>query len=111
MDSGDTMDLVFRDFSKAFNFVNHRFVIKKLKAYVINDKVVNWIESFLKERTFNVSINGNISPSKAAGSGVPQGSMLGRYNGCFPPERTKTTAQHPELMFSRHSFRWNLREF
>ncbi len=77
MDSGDTVDLVFLEFSKAFDSVNHRFLIKNLKAYGIDDKVVNWIESFLKERTFNVSINRNISPSKAAVSGVPQGSVLG----------------------------------
>ncbi len=38
---------------------------------------MNWIESFLKERTFNVSINGTISPSKATGSGAPQVSGLG----------------------------------
>ncbi len=38
---------------------------------------MNWIESFLHERTFNVSINGSISQSKATVSGVPQGSMLG----------------------------------
>ncbi len=30
---------------------------------VFNDKVVNWIESFPKERTLNVSVNGSISPS------------------------------------------------
>ncbi len=47
------------------------------RTYGINDKIVKWIESFLKERTFNVSINGKISPSKAAVSDVPQGSVLG----------------------------------
>ncbi len=77
MDSGDTVDLVFLDFTKAFDSVNNRFLIEKLKAYGINDKVANWIESFLKERTSNVSINGRISPSRAAASGVPQGSVLG----------------------------------
>ncbi len=34
------------------------------------------IESFLKERTFNLSINGSISPSTAAVGGVPQGFVL-----------------------------------
>ncbi len=77
MDTGDTVDLVFLDFSKAFDSVNHRFLIKKLKAYGINDTFVKWIETFLKEMTFNASINGNISPSKAAVSGVPHGSVLG----------------------------------
>ncbi len=77
MDSGDTVDLVFLDFSKAFDSVNHLFLIQKLKAYGINDNIVNWIESFLHEITFNVSINRIISKSKAALSGVPQGSVLG----------------------------------
>ncbi len=43
MDSGDTVDLVFLDFSKAFESVNHRFLIQKLKAYGIYDNIVNWI--------------------------------------------------------------------
>ncbi len=55
------------------------FLIQKLKAYGINDNIVNWIESFLHDRTFNVSINGSISQSKAAVSGVPQGSVLGPF--------------------------------
>ncbi len=38
---------------------------------------MNWIESFLHERTFNVSINGSISESKAVVSGVSQGFVLG----------------------------------
>ncbi len=32
MDGSDTVDLVFLDFSKAFDFVSHRFLIQKLKA-------------------------------------------------------------------------------
>ncbi len=76
MDSGDTMDLVFLDFSKVSYSVNHRFLIQKLKVYGINDNVVNWIESFLHERTFKVSTDGSIFQSKAAVSGVPQESVV-----------------------------------
>ncbi len=57
--------------SKVFDSVYHRLLIQKLKAKGITDIVVNLIESFLKERTFNVSINVGISPSKAAVSSVP----------------------------------------
>ncbi len=77
MDNVDTMDLVFPDFSKAFDSVNHRFLIQKPKAYGINGSIMNWIESFLHDRTFNVSINGSVSQSKAAVSGVFQGNVLG----------------------------------
>ncbi len=59
------------------NSVNHRFLIQQLQAYGINDNMVNWIESFLHKKTFKVSINGCLSQSKAAVSGVPQGSVLG----------------------------------
>ncbi len=45
MDSGGTVDLVFLDFYKAFDSVNHHFLIQKLKAYGIHDNIVNWIES------------------------------------------------------------------
>ncbi len=71
MGSGDTVDLVFLDSSKAFDSVNHRILIQKLKACGINDNIVNRIESFLHERTFNVSINKSVTQSKAAVSGVP----------------------------------------
>ncbi len=79
MESGDTVYLVFLDFSKFSDSVNHRFLTQKLKAYGYVDNIVNWIESFIHERTFYVSINGIISQSKEAVSGVPQGSVLGHF--------------------------------
>ncbi len=36
MDSGDTADLVFLDFSKAFDYVIHNYFIQKLKVYGIH---------------------------------------------------------------------------
>ncbi len=71
MDSGETVDLVFLVVSKAFDGVNQRFLIMKLKAYGINDKVVNWIESFLKERTFNISIKGKHIPKQGCSERCP----------------------------------------
>ncbi len=77
MECGDTVDLVLLDFSKGVDSVNHRFLIWKLKAYGINDNIVNRIESYLQERTLSVSINGSSPKSKASLSGAPQGSALG----------------------------------
>ncbi len=39
MDSGDTVDLVFIDFSNAFDSVNHRFLVQKIELYGINDRL------------------------------------------------------------------------
>ncbi len=79
IESGDTVDLVFPDVSKAFDLVNYCCVIQKLKAYGINDNIVNRIDSFLHERTFTVSIKWNEFQSKAAANSAAQGPMPGPF--------------------------------
>ncbi len=41
MDSSDIVDLIFLNFSKAFDSINHRLLIQKLRAYGINDNAIN----------------------------------------------------------------------
>ncbi len=38
--------------------------------------VVDWAQAFLSNRHFRVRVNGQVSDSRSAGSGVPQGSVL-----------------------------------
>ncbi len=40
------MDLVYLDFAKAFDSVNHRFLLAKLKSSGIDGAVLNWIKSY-----------------------------------------------------------------
>ena len=48
------------NFSKAFDKVD--LLIHKLKHYVITDKtIINWIKSFLHERSQQVLVEGDIS--------------------------------------------------
>ncbi len=61
----------------AFDSVNHRFLLHKLVAYGIDAGLIRWIQAFLRDRTFRVPVNGCVSESKSAQSGVPQGSVLG----------------------------------
>ncbi len=77
MDGGETFDMVFLDFAKAFDSVNHRMLCLKLRAYGINPMVVGWVQACLSNRHFRVRVNGQVSDSRSAGSGVPQGSVLG----------------------------------
>ncbi len=77
IDEGDTVDIVYLDFAKAFDSVNHRLLLAKLKCYEIAPSVINWIESYLRWCSFQVSVNGSLSQVAEAVSGVPQGSVLG----------------------------------
>ena len=43
----DTVDTVYLYFSKAFDTVPHRRLIRKLEAYGINGSLLSWISSFL----------------------------------------------------------------
>ncbi len=49
----------------------------KLRAYGINPMVVDWVQAFLSNGHFRVRVNGQVSDSRSAGSGAPQGSVLG----------------------------------
>ncbi len=71
------MDLVYLDFAKAFDSVNHRFLLAKLKASGIDGAVLNWIKSYLSDRSYQVQIDGILSLEAPCLSGVHQGSIIG----------------------------------
>src|SRR5271170_5517985 len=68
---------IFLDFSKAFDKVPHKLLLKKLEAYGIEKDLISLIHSFLSDRTQKVVIDGLASDSVQVSSGVPQGSVLG----------------------------------
>jgi len=77
LDAGDQIGAVLLDFSKAFDKVPHKRLIYKLNHYGIHGTVLDWISSFLSERSQQVLVDGHMSPSAPVTSGVPQGTVLG----------------------------------
>ena len=77
IDEGDSVDVAYLDFRKAFDLVSHRHLTYKMSKYGITGQLLRWVESFLYHRTQRVVIRGSASESFAVTSGVPQGSVLG----------------------------------
>ena len=72
-----TTSVLYTDISKAFDSVNHRFLVKILESYGISHELVSWIRNFLNKRFQKVCIGSSMSEPLEVYSGVPQGSVIG----------------------------------
>ena len=77
LDSGVQTDLAILDFSKAFDKVPHRRLLRKLDHYGVRGNTFLWIKDFLSNRNQQVIVDGAISDPGPVTSGVPQGTVLG----------------------------------
>ena len=71
-------DVIYFDFAKAFDSVNHDIILSKLKyQYHIDGLLLKFITNYLKNRKQKVVIGNEISSARDVLSGVPQGSIIG----------------------------------
>jgi Reverse transcriptase (RNA-dependent DNA polymerase)/Endonuclease-reverse transcriptase len=70
--------VVFLDYSKAFDCVDHKLLLHKLKQLNFSDSVLKWLQSYLANRECAVKgKDGKFSKWVRMNRGVPQGSVLG----------------------------------
>ena len=72
LDKGKVVVGCFLDLKKAFDSVNHRILISKLRTYGIRGHILQWFESYLKNRKQFVQIKNFKSQIKSPTCRVPQ---------------------------------------
>lgn len=75
--SGNQVDVLYTDFAKAFDRVNHKILIRKIHQWNLSSNLIRWIKSYLENRRQFVAYGNSYSSEFAVTSGVPQGSHLG----------------------------------
>ena len=74
---GSETDIIYLDYAKAFDKVDHSLLIKKLFRYGIQGNLYTWLTQFLRGRQQVVLVDGEPSRPAPVLSGVPQGTVLG----------------------------------
>lgn len=74
---GNSADILYLDFSKAFDTVSHYRLLIKMKNLGISNNIINVVKDFLSNRSMRVKVGSSYSQSHNVPSGVPQGSVLG----------------------------------
>lgn len=76
MEGGFQVDVIYTDFEKAFDRVDHNILLRKLQELGICGDLLRWMESYLRNRSQAVVVGGHRSDFMDVPSGVPQGSIL-----------------------------------
>ena len=77
LDKGNMVGTFFLDLSKAFDFVNHDLLLKKLAVYHFSQHSIERFKSYLRNRKQLVQIDNVRSSFEVIKTGLPQGSQLG----------------------------------
>ena len=77
MERKELAGLALVDMSAAFDCVDTDLFLAKLELYEFSRHTIQWIWSYMTERTQVVMVDGSFSSALRVHVGVPQGSILG----------------------------------
>ena len=77
INDNSTSSVLFLDYSRAFNTVDHDILLRKLNMYGLSINVCKWFEDYFANRTQFTRIGSVLSSGVSITHGVYQGSPLG----------------------------------
>ena len=77
LDNGKQVDVIYIDYEKAFDKVDHNILLAKLNCFQFSSPLIRFFSSYLSNRKQSVLYKQFMSKEYIVRSGVPQGSNLG----------------------------------